>query len=332
MRRRYAPLLIALGLPLCLAVPLLYGGGAAFAGLARLPGWAYAVLATMMLLSWWCNAARLWLLSASLGHALRLRELVAITGAADFAGAVTPAGSGALAAKLYALHRRGLPVARGVALHAVDRLLDIGWFALAMPGAALLWVAGRGTSTAAWQLGLAFGAGAAAGLLGLLWLLRRHRRVLGWLTRLLRRCGGDRRRYRLARALVQFRRALGVLLAMERRRVLLLYLCCIGHWLLRYGVLPVLLWALGTPLSAAYLFMVQGLALLAGQFAFLPGGGGAVELGLGLFLRPFLPPAEIAAVLLAWRGFTYYGVVLAGAPLFVWSVGRARRAAVARRA
>src|SRR3569832_1928808 len=111
---------------------------------------------------------------------------------------------------------------------------------------------------------------------------------------------------------------------MERRRLMLLYLCCAGHWLLRYGVLPVLLWCLDIHIPWAYLFMVQGVVLFAGQVAMLPGGGGAVELGLGLFLSPYLTPAVTAAVLLAWRGFTYYGALLVGAPLFVWAMGSLR--------
>lgn len=328
MRRRYASLLIALSLALGISVPLLYGGSASFKELARLPGWAYLILAAMVMLAWCCNAARLYLLSASLGHALPFRGLFAVIGAADFAAAVTPAGSGGLATKLYALQRRGLPVGRGVAMVAVDRLLDFAWFALAMPIAALLWAFNGADSTQSLRMSLLLGLAAGGGLLGLLWLLRRQREVLSLLMRLPRRAAPHRWRYRLARALVQFRRALDVLLAMQRRRLLLLYLLCVGHWLLRYGVLPVLLWALDSPLAWAYLFMAQGLVLLAGQLAFLPGGGGAVELGLGLFLSPYLSPAATAAVLLAWRGFTYYGTVLAGAPLFVWTLGRARRAAL----
>src|SRR3569623_2077984 len=61
MRRRYAPLLIALCLALGIAVPLLYGGNESFTELARLPGWAYAPLAAMVLLAWFCNALRLYL-------------------------------------------------------------------------------------------------------------------------------------------------------------------------------------------------------------------------------------------------------------------------------
>src|SRR3569832_2385903 len=64
--------------------------------------------------------------------------------------------------------------------------------------------------------------------------------------------------------------------------------------------------------------------MFAGQDAKLPGGGGAVELGLGLFLSPNLTPAVTAAVLLAWRGFTYYGALLVGAPLIVWAMGSLR--------
>ena len=326
MRRRYAPLLIAFSLALGLSVPLLYGGGAAFAELARLPGWAYPLLAAMVILAWVCNAARLYLLSAALGRGLRPRRAFTLVGAADFAAAVTPAGSGGLASKLYLLHRHGIPVARGVAVLAVDRLLDFVWFALAMPGAALLWVLDGAPSAQPLHMGFSLALLGCIGLLALSLLLRHQRRVLAFCARLARRFTPGRRRYRLARALVHFRRALALLLRMGRWRLLLLYLFCSGHWLLRYGVLPLLLWSLDLQISWAYLFLIQGLVLFAGQLAILPGGGGSVEIGLGLCLSPYLNPAVIAAVLLAWRGFTYYGSLLAGAPFFVWAMGGVRRA------
>src|SRR3569832_1629340 len=94
MRRRFGPLLIALSLALGLAVPLLYGGSAAFTELARLPVWAYLPLAAMVVLAWMCNAARLYLLGRGLHHPLEWRTACNIVVAADFAGAVTP-GRGA---------------------------------------------------------------------------------------------------------------------------------------------------------------------------------------------------------------------------------------------
>ena len=89
MRRRYASLLIVLSLALGISVPLLYGGSASFNELARLSGWAYFTLAAMVILAWCCNAARLYLLSMSLGNVLPFRSLVAVTGTADFAAAVS---------------------------------------------------------------------------------------------------------------------------------------------------------------------------------------------------------------------------------------------------
>src|SRR3569623_3330120 len=139
MRRRYAPLLTALCLALGIAVPLRYGGSDSFTELARLPGWAYAPLAAMVVLAWLCNALRLYLLAGGLGYPMRLRHSYAIVGATDFAASVTPAGSGGLATKLYALHHHGVPVSAGMAIFAVDRLLDFAWFGLAMPAAALWW-------------------------------------------------------------------------------------------------------------------------------------------------------------------------------------------------
>lgn len=324
MRRRFGPLLIALSLALGLAVPLLYGGSAAFTELARLPVWAYLPLAAMVVLAWMCNAARLYLLGRGLHHPLEWRTACNIVVAADFAGAVTPAGSGWVGATIYLLRRQGLPVSRGMAIVAVDHFLDLAWFALAMPTAALLWAVDGATMSQPLRMGVGVAIVTLIGLLALVILLRHHRRVLALFVRLAQRISPGRRRYRVARAIVQFRHAVKLLLGMERRRLMLLYLCCAGHWLLRYGVLPVLLWCLDIHIPWAYLFMVQGVVLFAGQAAMLPGGGGAVELGLGLFLSPYLTPAVTAAVLLAWRGFTYYGALLVGAPLFVWAMGSLR--------
>lgn len=330
MRRRFGPLLIALSLASGLAVPLLYGGSAAFSELARLPGWAYLPLAGMVILAWMCNATRLYLLSRGLNHPLEWRTACNIVVAADFAGAVTPAGSGWVGAALYMLRRQGLPLSRGTAMVAVDHFLDLAWFALAMPVAALLWAFDGATASQPLRMGVGVAILTLLGLLALVLLLRHHRRVLTLVMRIAQRISPGRRRYRTARAIVQFRHAVKLLLGMDRRRLMLVYLCCAGHWLLRYGVLPVLLLCLDIHIPWAYLFMVQGVVLFAGQAAMLPGGGGSVEVGLGLFLSPYLTPATTAAVLLAWRGFTYYGGLLVGAPLFVWALGSLRPHEVGR--
>jgi len=325
MRRRYAPLLIALCLALGIAVPLLYGGSESFTELARLPGWAYVPLAAMVLLAWLCNALRLYLLAGGLDYPMRLRHSYAIVGATDFAASITPAGSGGLATKLYALHHHGVPVSGGMAIFAVDRLLDFAWFALAMPATALWWALAGSDASSTLHLGAILIVLPVLGLVLLILLLRHHRAVLALLARALQRFAPRRHRWRFARLLVQFRRAVAALLGVEHRRLLLVYLCCAGHWLLRYGVLPVLLWCIGVDIPWTYLFVVQGLVLLGGQVTMLPGGGGSVELGLGLFLSPYLTPPTTAAVLLAWRGFTYYGALILGAVFFVWTVGRTSR-------
>ena len=325
MRRRFGPLLIALSLALGIAVPLIYGGSAAFAELARLPIWAYVPLAAMVVMAWMCNATRLYLLAGGLNHPLEWRSACNIIVAADFAASVTPAGSGGVGATLYLLRRQGLPVTHGVAIAAVDHFLDLAWFALAMPIAAILWAFDGATLSQPLRMGAGVAALMLFGLFMLFALLRYHRGVLKFFVRLSGRFTPKHRRYGLAREIVQFRRAVALLLRMERHRLLLLYLCCAGHWLLRYGVLPVLLLCLDIHIPWAYLFLIQGMILFAGQIAVLPGGGGSVEVGLSLLLSPFLTPPVTAAVLLAWRGFTYYGAILIGAPIFVWAMGGSLR-------
>src|SRR3569833_1841627 len=110
MRRRYAPLLIALCLALGIAVPLLFGFNESFTELARLPGWAYAPLAAMVLLAWFCNALRLYLLASGLDYPLRLRHSYAIVGATDKTASVTPAGNGRHTTKKKAQQQQDVPV------------------------------------------------------------------------------------------------------------------------------------------------------------------------------------------------------------------------------
>lgn len=325
MRRRHWLFLIALSVALSVSVPVVYGGFASVAGLTRLPWWGFCLLLGMVLLGWSVNGARVQLLTHSLGGRLRYVDAVLAVVAAEFAGATTPAGAGEPATYVFLLTRSGLRAGQGAAVVAVDKFTDLVFFATAIPIALLFYLNGEDISHPSRMMGLGVSL-VAAGFILLAMVLRYYRRIAIALGHVLRRIPRLRHSgFRLARALIQFRHSVRFLLTMNRVRLLALYSLCLTHWLLRYSVLPVLLWVLGESVPWGYLFVAQGILLFVGQATFLPGGGGGVEVGFGALLLPYLNATDTATALLLWRFFTFYWYLIAGAPVFTYAGGARAR-------
>ncbi len=319
---RYATLAV-LGLALGIGIPLLLGGTAALERLAQAPLWLYPAGVAMVFGCWLFNAARIRVMLAALDHPMPLRRSLGVIMATDFAICATPASSGGPVVFVHLLHQHGLPVARAAALYALGQLLDLFFFLSALIPLALYLLWQPGELHVAWPL-LTLAVLLVLGL-GLAWAVGLwYRPVLLWGGRLLRRLKvSPTRRRRLARGLLRFRATLRFMLSLPRSRLLWLYTLCVGHWLLRYSILYVVILALGEQLSWAYGFLVQMLALSAGQLSLLPGGSGGVELGFSALLAPFLDGAALGAVMLLWRFFTYWWYLIAGAPVFAHLAGRA---------
>ena len=320
--RKHWFLLILLSLGLSLGVPLFLGGMGGLSGLLELPGPAVALLLGLVLGEWLLHAARLPLLASALGYRMGLGSAVGTVVAAEFAGLATPAGTGAGATYLFLLNRHGLPVGVGAGLSAVNLLIDVVFFATALPVVALVYLLGDHLGQTLPISGVVIGL-PLIGLAALTALIRHHRRLALWVGR---HMGHSRRlrrlRFRLARLLVQFRQSVRMLARMGWQRLLALYLLCIGRYALRYALLPVVLFYLGSPVPWEYLFITQAVALFVGVATFLPGGGGGVEVGMGLLLRPYLEAATISTALLAWRFLTFYWYLIVGGLVFVVTTGR----------
>lgn len=319
MVKRYGPYLLIVSLVVSLAVPLWVGGFDAKAVFERLPLWAIPVLPGMIVLGWAFNAVRIRYLAAALG--LRLSPLVAMQTvmSAEFAGMATPANAGWPATYIWLLGRRGLGVPEAGALVVLDQMIDLAFFAAAVPAALLASLGTVGTRWWPVAVALPF-----AGVALLFLTPRYYRPVALAVGRLLRRWERLRRfRWRLARWLLRFRASVRLLLSMPRRQLVLVYLACGAHWAMRYGVLPLTFWALGDPISWSYLFLVQSITLFVGHLSMLPGGTGGVEVSFGVLLGPFVGADVLGATLLIWRFCTFYWYLVAGAPVFLYTAGRA---------
>ena len=322
MRRSWL-ILIAVSLSLSLTVPVLYGGLDSLRALRQVPPWAIAALLGMVGVGWLFNAARIRLLATSLGGRLSRRRALLTVVASEFAGVATPANAGNPPTYVLLLSRQDLKVAQAAAVVAVDGLTDLVFFATAVPMALLLFTLDRGISHPLRIGGLLLGL-TVLGLAALVMLLRHYRTVALWIGRRLGHTPRTRRlRYRLARGLIQFRHAVRLLLGMGLGRLVLLYLFCVGHWMLRYGILPMILWFLGEAVPWGYLFVMQGLLLFLGQVIVLPGGGGGVEIAFSAMLAPYLDPTTTATTLLLWRFCTFYWYLIAGAPVFALASSQA---------
>jgi len=319
--RRHWLILILLSLTLSLSVPLFYGGLESFYRLGRLSPWVMLLLLSMVLIGWLLNAGRLMVLGRALAVPLASRSAMTTVVSTEFAGLATPAASGAAPTFLFLLSRYGFPLGPAAGVLAVDLVMDIVFFLTALPGALALYAFGE-NGVDAGRLVILVAVALGGGVAALLVVIRYYRplairagRLLGRHHRL------GRFRFRLARSLVHFRASVRLLFRMGRARLFLLYVLCFCHWIVRYSILPVLLYFMGHPVPWAYLFVGQGLVLFGGLMTFVPGGGGGVEAGLSALLHPYLDPRTTATAMLAWRFVTFYWYLIAGAPVFATATG-----------
>jgi len=321
MRQRYG-LLVAVGVALGLAVPLLYGGRETLTLLGRVSLATLALMLGMVFAGWNFNAGRLRLLTGGAGVSLGQGRALVTVMATELVICSTPAGSGGPFALAWLLERHGLPKSRGLAVYTADQFMDMLFFLGALGGLVLYWLFVPSGLHLGWQLGGM--AAALAGTMSLLWLFpNHHRHFFGIGGRLLRPLRlSTRLRRGLARQVLKFNHSLRLVKGYPRGRLAAIFLLCSAHWLLRYSVLYLAVAAVGGHVSWGHAFLVQMLSLTAGQATLLPGGGGGTEVSSSLLLAPYLDPATLAAAIVLWRFVTYYWYLIAGAPAFAIAVGR----------
>jgi uncharacterized protein (TIRG00374 family) len=310
--RRSGPLLIALALLGALIVPALIGGQSVLPALLQIPLGDYVAIIACAMLGWVFRAAKLALLMRRLGVRAGAARVGAISLATEFAFLATPGGIGGYAAGVYYARGVGASFACASSITAADQLLDLLFFALALPLAVL------GLAEAPLPSGLRAVALISSSLLGgvMLVLTLAHRPLGRWLfaphgplTRLpiVRRHAATLREFFATCAL-----RLRELVRSGPRVMLALGACTIAQWLIRYGLLWLILWRLGTPLPFALLLLLQGLVLHATAWTGVPSGGGSADLALAATLAPLLPASNVATALLLWRFATLHLPLAAG--------------------
>jgi glycosyltransferase 2 family protein len=238
--------------------------------------------------------------------------------AVEFGQCALPAGAGGAVVWGLLGERAGVRPAAALAAYACDRVVDLVFFAVAVPAVALwCWSDGALPIPGSWvaaQAGLAL-----AILAGLARALRPGRARPRWRAHLPRRTRARLRQgARWARQAGHLLRDIGPVAGAQ------LMAFATAHWLARYSILAMLLHGLDAAQPWPLLFLVQTFALALAQAVPLPGGAGSAEAAVGALLAGRMDAVTLAAALLAWRGVTYHAHLLGGAAGWLAVFGPAR--------
>lgn len=314
---------LVLGLVAALAIPILIGGRGIVTELRSFPTSQMMIMLGMIVICWNLNALRLRVLLAGRAGKLSQWRAFSIVMATEFAICATPGGTGGPLTLLGLLARRGIRPAQASAIFAVDQLTDLLFFLSGLIGVAIYVLIEAVDLELGWLVGLPSLLLITAFIM--LWLtLSNYSRVMHitgrWLAKLKVR---RHSRFGLARRLLHFRNSLVETLRLPRWQLLVVFLLCCAHWLIRYSVLYLVVQGLGQHIDWAWTFLVQMVSMAAGQLSFLPGGAGGAELTSSALLTPLIGAQSAAAAVLIWRFITYYFYLLAGFPMFLATAGKA---------
>lgn len=321
MNTKYKYLLI-IGIITSLTLPILYGGRQAIQQLYTASHGVIFLMIGMIALCWNINAQRVALFVGGIGHHLGHSKALSILMATEFSIVSTPGGSGGPIVYSWLLSRHGIGYAQSLALYAADQFLDMLFFVLALCSIFLYWIISHQFSDMNWKIAgmtillivLMFGVG----------LFINYYRSIFMLWKVIRRYLGiqSRRGYVFSRRILKFRRSLMMVKQFSKLRLSALFLLCSIHWLLRYSILYLSISAVGGHISWVQAFIIQMLALTAGQLSLMPGGSGGSEITSGILLSTQLDPATASSAILLWRFVTYYWYVIVGAPVFSYVLKR----------
>lgn len=303
-------------------VPMLLGGTEIFERLRSFPMSWMAALIAIILGCWVLNTLRLrLLLGDQRGQVTRIQSLGVVM-SAEFAWCATPAGSGGPLTIMALLNRYGVRPAQASAVFAMDQLSDLLFFLCALVGV-LFYALAHSVSQSQQMMLVVSTALVAGSLIGCIALGLWHRQVMLLTGRLMRRVRlKSSTRWRWTRKWLGFIAAFTNALKLPRSTLIMVFSLTCVHWGLRYSILYLALQGLGVDLQWAWSFLIQILALSAGQFSLLPGGAGTAELTSAALLAPMVGKSTAAAAILIWRGVTYYFYLVVGGPIFLLMLGR----------
>ncbi|MGF1473527.1 MAG: YbhN family protein [Rubrobacteraceae bacterium] len=274
------------------------------------------VCAAAFLAEWLMPAVRLQLLCRNQGSGVSYPTALLVHLVSVFGAVITPGNAGSAPAGVVALNRAGLPFGRGVGVMLQVFILDLFFFAWAVPLSLAYLLSSNAVPLPAGVEAVGLGMSVLA-LGGAVALGRYPRPVVALLMAVsrwpgIRRFGAGTRGiardyYRSSRAYgrtpVLLRAALNVVTAV--------------HWLAVFVLLWGFLQIYGVDLSLLVTLALLNILTLVSQFVPTPGGAGFVEAAVGLGVGSYATTGSVAGALLLWRVLAFNIIFLIG-PFAGW--------------
>jgi uncharacterized protein (TIRG00374 family) len=270
------------------------------------------LIVVAFLAKWFSPAVRLGLLCRGQKIALPYRSAVLVHLVAMFVAALAPQNTGFGPATVAALSRLGVSIGRGIAVAVQVVILDLIFFAWAVP-------ASVGYLVYSDTLKLAPGAGMVAFATGCLALVvaaalsRRPQLVVGLIFALARWRLMARFATRLRKIARDYYRSARAFLKMPASYWLTLHLVTAAGWLGGFVLLWLLLKLYGVDAGLLATLATLSSITLVSHFVPTPGAAGFMEAAVGLGIGSN-PGGGVAAALLIWRLASFYVVYLLGPP------------------
>ncbi len=281
--------------------------------------------------AWFCDAGRFCALARAAQEHVSFKLGVALTWLNYFGSAVTPMQSGGGPFQVYALYKRGIPVGKGIAITLIRTMLTVLILTIAVP---LIWLIDPDIMRESkflkglvfyvfivimmtWafiiftimrpdifkKLGRAF-----LMFLKKFNILKSNRKVIKsfqWLDR------------EVDNYILNFK----LLIDSGKSWLCVAIMLSVGHLLLLFSVLPILMSAVGLPFRYTQTIAVQAVFMFILYFIPTPGASGVAE-GGGALLYSMLMPANIAGIMsVICRFFTDYISIFMGVIVVIRMLG-----------
>ncbi len=314
-RRVWGALLLSLALglgSLWLVLPSTFGAG--MVGALRTLRWGYLALALGIILAWWgVSGWRMKLLVHTVGSRITLLQGVQTTIIGTFSAAVTPSGGGNAVGIAWLLTRFNVPLQRAVVVSVLLAVLDMSFFALAVP-LAFLYLLTQDVRLPIDNLGVLIVPFSLAALALSYLLVFRLRYATTLLKRLLRLPLLSRFEAPLSKFLDDLELASRSFAATPLPLHISLYALTALSRVLFFLVLNAALTAVNLDFSQGAVLALQ---MIVHAFAFLvptPGASGYQEAAYSLLLKNGDTSALSLGIVL-WRFLTFYLYFLLGPPV-----------------
>jgi glycosyltransferase 2 family protein len=269
------------------------------------------LVATTSVVKWLAPAARVGLLCRRQGFRIPYRSALLVHLVAMFAAALAPQNTGFAPGTVAALRRLGIPVGRGIGVSVQIVILDMIFFALAVPTSiAYLALSATirlplGATLAA--LGIALLAVIAAAV-----LMRRPELVARLILAVARWPVMTRFAARLQRVAREYHQSATTFQKMSAASWLALHLATAAAWLSGFALLWALLRLYGIETGLLATLAILSTVTIVSHVVPTPGAAGFMEAAVGLSIG-----AHAGAAVLIWRVASFYLIFLLG-PAATW--------------